>query len=142
MSEGLYYEIVGAEEDDVDFEEGYELFSYAGVHIYRNEELRYVAIDTDRDVIGAITLGTDSRYASFSVVVDSKFRRQGVARALCEAVIDEVEETGLELRAEIINPHMIPLLRSLGFVCEDDCGCDGAVTDEDFDEIYMYRRFK
>lgn len=140
MSE-VEHEIVGADDYDVDVDEGYDLFNEAGLYLYRNQEIRYLAVDGDRDVIGAIAVSADSLCITFSVVVDSRFRRQGVARALCEAVVDEAEEAGIEVHAEVVNIHMIPLLRSLGFVCEDDCGCE-SLTAEIAGSVNMYKRFK
>jgi len=101
------------------------LFSDNGVRPPSNEELFEGCFTNDGRIVGATTKGfigledqdkgEGRMRVSFCIAVVSEVRRQGVARALIESLLAEYPENEYAVEAHVINPHMVPLLESLGF---------------------------
>lgn len=102
------------------------LFKHAGVRPDSNEEFFEACLAPDGRVLGASAVGLyDStpddadplqrpRY-SFSVAVDEAHRRKGIARALIESVLGSFQKDEVLLEGKVVNPHIVALLRELGF---------------------------
>jgi len=99
-----------------------DLFRRNGIRMGSIEKIRAIAFYKNK-VIGAASLGQhyDSTYEcrsyTFSVVVDDQWRRRGIAKNLIKTVMKEASEDPDPhlFGVWVVNPHMIPLLESLGF---------------------------
>lgn len=105
-----YYEVL----DQVE-----KIFKDSGIRIMMNEEFHEACIDDEGIVHGATVVSNsyDEDYEApvlrFSVAVAQDKRQAGVARSLIESIIQQNPLHIIE--AYVINPHMVPLLESLGF---------------------------
>lgn len=100
------------------------LFDQMEINFSRIEELKYACIEPDGTVIGALVAGHEATdqaemEVTFSVVVDPKSRRQGIARSLVQALIDEKQADAADftvlLHAWVVNSNMARLLETMGF---------------------------
>lgn len=111
--------------------EAEKLFSQQGISISRIEELAFIAI-CGNEIVGASTLGSypdssiEQATYTFSVAVVPEWRRRGLARKLVQESISRAmeDERGTNFRVWVVNPHMIPLLESLGFSTEGEWSQD------------------
>ncbi len=102
------------------------LFREAGVRPSNAEEHYLVCMDDDGVVLGGAVYGYyeqdfESVRFTFSVVVDSKARRRGIAGDLVRELEDVAKllEDAYELRVKmvawVVNPNMAKLLDKMGF---------------------------
>ena len=102
------------------------LFAKIDIRYDDSEDLYEACVSPDGSVLGASTLGLydqdpddadDLRRPRwrFSVVVDEKARRQGIAKALVESIARAHPREKVLLEGKVVNPHMATLLKGLGF---------------------------
>ena len=105
------------------------LFHQAGIRLSSYEELYETAVNAEGETVGASSLGRrDLQWdegepheeLSFSVVVDPDERRQGIARALVQSILDA--HPSASFSPWVINPHMAALLEDMGFSAEGPGG--------------------
>lgn len=99
-------------------DQGEILFRNNGIRIGRDEELYQVAVMDDSVVAATVTgesVDADGMpKIRFSVVVDPRARRMGLARQMVANIVEDFPEHRIE--AWVVNPEaMVPLLSDLGF---------------------------
>ena len=107
------------EDDDWDIAEQLErIFKEGGVRIASNERMHEVCLTEDETVLGGTVIAQYNEEMGptirFSVAVDPKTQRQGIARRLVESIINEFGGSH-RIEAWVVNPNMVSLLSSLGF---------------------------
>ena len=120
------------EDEDTELGDDYAadaLFHQAGIRLSSYEELYETAVNAEGETVGASSLGRrDLQWdegepheeLSFSVVVDPDERRQGIARALVQSILDA--HPSASFSPWVINPHMAALLEDMGFSAEGSGG--------------------
>ena len=78
-------------------------------------------------VAGALFTGWRREEFSFDVIVSPQFQRQGVATQLIDAAISEFNQGGeafpdAHIKADVVNPYLVPLLQRRGFVMKQQVG--------------------
>lgn len=101
------------------------VFSSCRIRPTGPEDLAFAALSSKGQIVGAATygnyVGEMGLTHTFSVAVLPANRRQGIARALVEAVSNLASEYSLAAGVPpyymvwVVNPHMARLLESLGF---------------------------
>jgi len=108
------------------------LFRINQLSILSNEEPFSALIDKNGKVYGGIVVSygmsdDDSdnwenpnvqKQVTFSIAIDSRTKRSGWGRNLVQHLINN--RKSYIIKAHVINPHMIPLLTSLGFKRENE----------------------
>jgi ribosomal protein S18 acetylase RimI-like enzyme len=110
-------------EDDLDDAEitphPLDLASSVGIRISRASEFTAGFVD-GQTLVAALFTEIDDDVMMFDIVVNDKYRGQGIAKRFVEYVIrlfKSYESEGLaeSLAGNVVNPVMIPLLKSYGF---------------------------
>jgi len=104
------------------------LFRAAGVRPSNREEHTLACLDDDGTVLGGAAYGYsyegfgEDEHVEFvfSVVVDPKARRRGIAQALVKELEDIAEsmsdfDSPVKIEAQVVNPNMAKLLDKMGF---------------------------
>jgi ribosomal protein S18 acetylase RimI-like enzyme len=112
----------GSDDDLLDAEISPDPFALAksvGIGISRASEFTAGFVDS-QTLIAALFTEIDDDVMMFDIVVDSKYRGQGIAKKFVEYVIRlfrSYESEGLaeSLAGNVVNPVMIPLLKHYGF---------------------------
>lgn len=101
------------------------LFRECGINIASYEEPYSACVTSAGEVVGATVVGSVGYLDEdgepeprptirFSVVVDKKVRRKGIARELIRDIVNAYSYE-FELEAWVINPYMASLLTEFGF---------------------------
>ena len=108
------------------------LFKSNELNILRDEYPYSALFDKDGNVYGGIVVSygmTDDnsdnwddpdiqQQVTFSVAIDPRARRSGWGKNLIQHLIDN--RKSYVIKAQVVNPHMVPLLTSLGFKRENE----------------------
>ena len=122
--DGEFHDIEGDADDLI--QQGWQLAKNSPIHILSDKNLNAVATQ-DNIVVGALFTAWNNEEFSFDVVVDPKHPRQGIAKQLINAAMNEFKWTsdgydGAHIKADVVNPHLIPLLQRYGFKIERQIG--------------------
>lgn len=91
------------------------------MHITRDRELYFIAVNDVNSVVGAAWLSFDGDNFTFDVAVSSNYERQGIGSALTDAMLGErsyYQEVSTEstMLIHVISPRMRAILEARGFV--------------------------
>jgi GNAT superfamily N-acetyltransferase len=116
------------EEGDRDtlIQQAWELAKQSPIRILRDKELNSAAV-MNGQVVGALFTAWNQNEFSFDVVVAPQFQQQGIGKQLIDVAMGEFRwmSDGIEgayIKADVVNPHLIPLLQRLGFVMQQQAG--------------------
>jgi ribosomal protein S18 acetylase RimI-like enzyme len=127
------YEVTLPNGDEIDCNELIiqieDIFKTGGIRALYNEHPYSVLADNDGNVVGALVFSTDtvedtegydvSTEIIFSIVIYHSVQRQGWARKMIQDFIKNKTRRINVIKADVINPNMVPLLLSLGFKKEE-----------------------
>ena len=104
----------------------WEIAKQSPIRILSDKDLSSVAL-MGGIVAGALFTGWRREEFSFDVIVSPQFQRQGVATQLIDAAISECNQGGeafpdAHIKADVVNPYLVPLLQRRGFVMKQQVG--------------------
>lgn len=129
------FDISESSDDHSDFPDGRDyydilndvekIFKSSGINILSVDNFHEACIDGEGFVHGATVISHDMNHEEersvirFSIAVESTKRNMGVAKKLIQSIINQYKSHCI-VEAFVINPHMVPLLESLGFSSDGD----------------------
>lgn len=115
-------------DEDIRYEfskEAYNLAKESNIGILSDKELNEVVLNEKGDVVAGLWISHDKEEFTFDIIVDPKYRRQGIGKKLIKIAIEEydsVEEAfpDSKMKADVVSPQMVKLLQKEGFEIEED----------------------
>ncbi len=96
------------------------------IRILSDKDLSSVAL-MGEIVAGALFTGWHQEEFSFDVIVLPQFQQQGIATQLIDAALSEFNwasdgRPNAYIKADVVNPYLVPLLQRRGFVMQQQVG--------------------
>lgn len=89
----------------------------SGINILRDKEINFIAVINEKVVGGFYSSIVGDEY-SFDIIVDKPYRRMGIGKKLINLGLNDFrqleDELGLQLKLDVVNPHMISYLEKKG----------------------------
>ena len=135
-SDEVEYIYVGSSDGFEDENDDYDIYDLlkqseilskeSSINILSDKDVNTVAV-IKGNVVGGLWTSVDNEEYSFDVIVDEKYKRQGIGSELVDMAISEFNsihsEMNFEMIADVVNPDMVKLLLKKGFeIIEDHHG--------------------